>query len=89
MENIANVFQSAPAQIITVVRESIYQGADALMDVTPSLTNALSDIFVKKCIEVCFSVLLCVSREQVNQDNNSDQNFIYRRNIALGICDRS
>ena len=60
MDNIANLFSSAPEEIVTVVRESIHQGADSLMDVIPSLRNALSDIFVKKCAEVCFYVcFLC------------------------------
>lgn len=52
LEGIANLFQSAPREVLTVVHDSIQQGADTLMHVIPRVTDALSDIFVKKCVEV-------------------------------------
>lgn len=52
MEDVAKVFQSSRPDVLSVVRHSIMQGGDRLMHTVPAITDALIDIFVKKCVEV-------------------------------------
>ncbi|KAI5081012.1 hypothetical protein GOP47_0004195 [Adiantum capillus-veneris] len=52
LESIRNVFHSAPKEVLAAIEDSIQEGADKLIHVVPHITEALSDVFVKRSIEV-------------------------------------
>ncbi|MCO5563968.1 hypothetical protein L7F22_017621 [Adiantum nelumboides] len=52
LESVRNVLHSAAKEVLVAVENSIQQGAENLIHVVPQITEALSDIFVKRSIEV-------------------------------------
>lgn len=52
LDSVRNVFHSAAREVLAAVESSIQQGADNMLHVIPNITEALSDIFVKRSFEV-------------------------------------